>query len=496
MKRQSSARSNLNELRIRKLKTAKRLSALILIILLAGSWGISLSALPFPGSDGLPQPPDSQRSYEAWLKATGKPVTSRYRGYVANFETWRDYRLLVYGTPRQVLRNRYDAKSGQYASLGFSYDEISVTNSLFPDDSPDGKTHSSPWQWVEHNLGTAAQISWARLSSRQKSWIKRSALTYSGKAYGKMTFSALGLSEQKTIVLTPPSWQMGFSLYTTHDLPGRPGNVRYATFNGCSAGGAILMADIQVANKTDSQGRIILDRDSDWVDIQYTISGWIEKFEGLAGWSDIHSCGAGNDSDWAKGSRPGPWSITLSRRVSRTEIAPGEDKTVTLDGSAWLVTQLGDIQIQSVEESVVVHLEDPIPPFSATVSLKGAIGYFAGQTTLRGQVVPLDPLRFLGLEKLLITVDFNRPPRSIRYSLAGSERVIFAKAGQTHYEASMIVPTGHQTMNWQNGRERDALSFELWARERSKTNETVSVTIPGVDLTGSVYDITIGQVTD
>ena len=73
-----------------------------------------------------------QASYIAWLDATGKPACSRYHGYAANYQVYRDYKLLSYGTPQMVPGNRYDSATGQYAMHGFSYDEYTLTTPISP----------------------------------------------------------------------------------------------------------------------------------------------------------------------------------------------------------------------------------------------------------------------------------------------------------------------------------------------------------------------------
>lgn len=94
-----------------------RLDPLISLLVLAISVVVLVLALPqpvaaldFPGSTGIPKAPVSQSTYETYLQATGRPSTSRYNGYVANYQTYANKQLLVYGTPDQVSDNRYDTR--------------------------------------------------------------------------------------------------------------------------------------------------------------------------------------------------------------------------------------------------------------------------------------------------------------------------------------------------------------------------------------------------
>ena len=86
----------------------------------------------FAAAAAAPAGISDQVSFEAWLAAAGRPVASRYHAYRASFATYRDFGLLVYGSPYLVSNNRYDAASGQYRYLGYSYDEFTYTHTFFP----------------------------------------------------------------------------------------------------------------------------------------------------------------------------------------------------------------------------------------------------------------------------------------------------------------------------------------------------------------------------
>ena len=367
----------------------------LLIVLMLVLLGVPVTAAVFPGSAGIPSAPTSQATYEDWLKATGKPVTSRYNGYKASFATWQTYRLLVYGAPAQVPGNRYDAKSAQYASLGYSYDEIEVTNSLFPDDSPDGKTRSTPWQWVELDMGQSARISWGRLDTRQKEFIKNSGLTYRNNSYGGMTFQSLKMTDKTTVVLAPPSWYLGFALYTNHYLPGSKTKLRYATFCGAGSGDVALSSRIDVINTAGADGKYIIDRGSDYIDISYNIVGSISSFNGLAASQDILYRGAGDSQAWVNGTGSGPWTAARTLRISRQDLAGLGERSFALSGQAWVVSSMGDIKISNVEKTITVRAESQIPAFSANVQISGGIRYFSGQTNSQGRQMPQNPHRFL-----------------------------------------------------------------------------------------------------
>jgi len=454
---------------------------------------IPVMASSFPGQTGLPSLPTDQQSFEEWLRATGKPVVSRYHGYVASFETFHTYKLLVYGRPNQVSRNRYDSRSGQYASLGFSYDEIVVTNSLFPDDSSNGQTKSSPWQWKELNLGESARISWARLDARQKSFIKSAGLLYSNNSYGGMNFSNLGLTELNTIVLAPPTWHLGFALYTRHYRPGTTSDLRYATFNGSGAGDITVGCQIDLSSPPDAEGFYTLAQNADFIDIQYTVSGSIAALSGLAAVTDIRYRGAGGPSDWVAGAGSGPWICSQTLRIQRSDLAGQLSRQFTLTGQAWVVSSMGDIRLAQAERSVSVRLAPALPDFTVQVSVKGGIDYFSGQLNSFGRLLPVQPHRFLALERMKIYLDFNRDPLMASYTFNGQKIPIKCVQGLSHYEVSLIIPDIPSTLSWEDQRLRPPLQLLIEAQDRQTPTGRLAVSVDDLEITGNVFDITYPQ---
>jgi len=450
-------------------------------------------AAAFPGQKGVPSPPFDQRTFEEWLRATGKPVVSRYHGYLASFETFQNYRLLVYGRPNQVSGNRYDSRSGQYASLGYSYDEIVVTNSLFPDDSSNGQTKSSPWQWKELNLGESARISWARLDARQKSFIKSAGLLYRNNSYGGMNFTNLGLTESNTIVLAPPTWHLGFALYTRHYRPGTTSDLRYATFNGSGAGDITVGCQIALSAPPDAEGYYTVARDADFIDIPYTVNGSIAALSGLAAASDVRYCGSGGPAGWIAGSGPGPWICPQTLRILRTDLASQPTRQFTLSGQAWVVSSMGDIRLAQAERTVSVRLAPALPDLAVQVSVEGAISYFSGQLNSLGRLLPVQPHRFLALERMKITLDFNRDPLSASYTFNGQNVPITCERGISHYEVSLIIPDIPSTLSWENQRLRPPLQLLIEAQDRQTPAGRLAVSVNDLEITGNVFDITYPQ---
>lgn len=468
-------------------------SLLLLSTLLVMVIQIPVLAVTFPGQSGVPSPPADQQTFEDWLRATGKPVVSRYHGYTASFETFQNYKLLVYGRPSQVSGNRYHSRSGQYASLGYSYDEIVVTNSLFPDDSSNGQTKSSPWQWNELNLGESARISWARLDARQKTFIKSAGLLYRNNSYGGINFANLGLTESNTIVLAPPTWHLGFALYTRHYRPGTTSDLRYATFNGNGGGDIAVGCQITLSTPPDAEGFYTLARNADFIDIPYTVSGSIAALNGLAAVSDIRHCGTSGPSGWFAGTGAGPWTSAQSLRIQRSELASQPSRQFSLTGQAWAVSAMGDIRLAQAERTITVRLAPALPDFAVQVSVEGGIGYFAGQINSLGRLLPVQPHRFLALERLKISLDFNRDPQIASYTFNGQKNPISCIPGICHYEVSLIIPDIPSTLSWADQRLRAPMQLLIEAQDRQTPPGRLAVSVNDLEITGNVYDITYPQ---
>lgn len=461
----------------------------VLILLFAGpAWPVE--AASFPGSVSIPQPPKDQATFVSWLAATGRPVYSRYNGYAANYSTYKKYKMLVYGQPTQVPDNRYDSTASQYAYLGFSYDELTVTNSLFRDDGGTGLTSTSPWDWVELELGTPATLSWSRLSARQKTLIKKSLLTYRGYYYGGMTYPLLNFSELKTLVLTIPAWHLDFALYTRHYHPTN-GSLRYATFNGFGGGSVSLGCSLNIENTASATGADVYDLlpDQDYLDIQYEVSGRILRFNGLAIDADIAYRGAGNDIGWTQGSGSGPWRQLLTRRVLRGELAGAETMSLTLSGSAWAVSQMGDIEKVSVNKQVTIQALPEPPPFTVDFDVTGELAYFANRTNLVNRSLPRDLRRFLGLERVIFSMTFSQLPREMTLTFLDRQFVITGLDGILTYQQSVRLPVLPSSLSWQGERLQPAYQASLTATAWDFPGLTLSGRIDDIEVTGDIHDI-------
>lgn len=449
-----------------------------------------VAALAFPGSAGIPKPPVSQSTFESYLQATGRPSISRYKAYAANYQTFSSKQLLVYGTPEQVPDNRYDSRYGEYAYLGFSYDETPVTNSDFPDDSATGATYTSPWDWTELDLGLEAEISWARLSERQKSLVSLSPLFYRQKTYGGMDFAGLGLSPGNSIVLAPPAWHLGFALFTRHHLPGTTA-LRYATFTGPGSGQVALYSRLEILSPLGPGDTLVIPAGASSVELRYRIRGWIGRFGDLATVADLANCGVGNSLGYQNGSGTGPWTKDFVQTVARSYLGTSGSKNLTVSGQAWAVSWMGDIFLSNASQTIEV-VDGAAAPFAISLDTQGSLDYFARRRQAFDYNETRDHHRYLGLEKVTFVIDFSHPTESASLIFLGQTYVLNQNSASqaTHFEVEVSLPVDRQTLSWQHQRLTKAHLAEVRAQAMVNGVSTYRVKkLSDLEITGDVHDL-------
>ncbi len=438
---------------------------------------------------GIPRPPTDQASFLAYLVRIGQPVCSRIHGYPASYDTFHNYKLLVYGTPAQVPNNRYSATWQQYAYLGFSYDERSVTNSLFPDDAPGGVTQTNPISWAELSLGSAATASWQRLDEPRRNLLKSVQLFYRGQPFGLMTCGSLGIDESKAIVLAPPSWHLGSALYTEHYLQ-RSGyqERRYATFTCNGGGGAELDCVLEVLTPPDSDQAYAFEPGQDQLHIAYRVTGGIRTLTGLASDADIVLRGVGTDDGFRHGSGRGPFVYEGVRVLDRSILAGAESGVAEIRATAFVVSAMGDMVLQEQVHYLPLRAPKAPEPLTVEASITGSIGYFSGARTLAGRTLAESGRRFLGLETAWLNVRFSRPPGAWSYTFNGETTGVPAADGQCAFQVPVRMPLGQDTLDWSDGRLRPALGITISATD-PKTAQIVGTLLAGIELTGDIYDL-------
>lgn len=438
-------------------------------------------------SAAMPSPVTDQQSYVAWLETTGRPVYSRYHGYVANYEVYKNYNLLSYGTPSMVPNNRYDSKENQYAIHGFSYDEYTVTNTYFRDDTTGV---SDPRNWNNISLGQDSAVSWMRLSLREKEHIKNSQLFYSGKSFGGMTFANLGLTESKCVVIAIPSWTLGLALYTRHY--NNKGEIRYGTLTGSGIGGAEIAGAIKPSNNLNNNIYTI-GYNQDYLDIEFNIQSLIQNYTGLAKSTDIARGGIIFNNIQTESQGSGPWSTNQTIRYSRISTTPTKDfaREITVKSTIWAVSALGDL-VSSELSYTFTLIEKAKVSINGILTIKGSISLFDGKKTMMGYTLPINPKRFLCLEKITMRIDFNCetvPDTVIFYPLGGKTRIVsvIKITNTTGYaQISYYMDIIKSSLTWSNVRVKP--SYLCSARAYYK-NISMEFVLKGIEITGDIYDL-------
>ncbi len=465
--------------------------ALLMPVLL---WPVpAANAAEFPGKTSPPALPCDQQSFEGWLTAAGRPAQSRYHGYRANYSIFCQSQLLVYGEPAIIPGNQLDDATEQYAFLGYSYDEIEVANPLYCDSQTSGALQSTPWEWTELDMGSAARVSWARLSDAEKNDIKSLRLTCQNNSFGCMTFNQLHFTENTTVVLCSPSWHMGFMLLTSH-MESSSANPVHASFNGPGAGQVSVVSKITMQTYPTIDGCYVIDSSSDHIDINYTISGQITTFQGMAKESDIECRGAGNTAGISSGTGIGPWSKPLTFSVCLKDLDSLPERQFTLKGQAWVVSKLGDIELSQTEKVITVRNQTASWPFAVNMDIRGNIRYFSGQTNLLGQTMPLDPHRFLAGERMKVILDFSRDPLNIQLFFNGETRKVTSVFGKKHYEISVLIPVIPSTLAFDGKRLSTPMAIKVRANARSAPGIYTENSIRDIEITGNVFNITYAQI--
>lgn len=466
-----------------------------ILISLIIAFTFSMFSKPVQTGALMPSPITNQASFEAFLNSTGKPVLSRYRGYRASYDTFLKYSMLSYGKPSDVPGNRYDTATKQYAAHGFSYDEYTVTNTFFPDDSI---YTTDPRKWNNLTLGQDAAVSWMRLTSREKEHIKKAQIYYMGQSYGTMTYSSLALTEQKCVVIAVPSWKLGFALYTRHY--NSRGELRYGTLHGYGIGGIAIGGTVKPSSEPSGKVFKILPG-SDYIDINFQISFNISSYSGLARSSDIARGGIQFKSSNIESSGAGPWNMQKTVRYNRASYTASSmtAKSVTEKAVIWAVSAMGDLVTKEIsytftleEQPKPVYVPPVIPVDSGTLKMEGAISLFKNSKTLLGYSLPLNPLRFLCLEKITLRIDFKSAPLPdyvVFYPVGGSSSYAVvnktsATTGYSQHQYTLgVLPS---TISWSNVRLSPSLSCHASCYYGGVKED---VYLYGIEITGDVYDL-------
>ncbi len=121
------------------------------------------------------------------------------------------------------------------------------------------------------------------------------------------------------------------------------------------------------------------------------------------------------------------------------------------------------------------------------LSVQPAIGYFAGQTNLLGETIPLDPNRVLEGEKLHLTLTCSESIAGYTVHLGASSWTFAGYPGYLTYMTGILVPDGLETLSWSGERLGPALTLSVTAWTSS--GATGQKEGPVLEITGHVRQL-------
>ena len=108
--------------------------------------------------------------------------------------------------------------------------------------------------------------------------------------------------------------------------------------------------------------------------------------------------------------------------------------------------------------------------------------------------MPTQHHRFLGMEKIRLSLDLSREPSRIAWTFLGKTTQIAGVEGQKHYDVNLVMPCGSDTLNWSHQRLAAPLTLKIEAWDRSTPSTMTELLFQDIDRTGSVYDISYVQI--
>ncbi|MDD2534908.1 MAG: hypothetical protein PHC86_09465, partial [Eubacteriales bacterium] len=97
---------------------------------------------------------------------------------------------------------------------------------------------------------------------------------------------------------------------------------------------------------------------------------------------------------------------------------------------------------------------------------------------------------FLGLENLMLQLDFSAPPDEVTIDWLGETNELELEDDAIHYTWQTQVPLTPQTLSWQNERLEDSLNIQVHAQKETPTGKvSASASIRMIEITGDIFDI-------
>jgi len=291
---------------------------------------------------------DNQQQFYEYLINEGIDIESE-KGRPANFEIYKKYNLIVYGSPfgdtKPTSTDPQRYPGTQYRYLGYTVNDEPYTNPYFP---PDAIGNNKPENWNYIPVYKAIQ-SWDMLDDIRHDYMLQAPLSGNGATSPTFTVMSIGGKEYAKL-LSPSTWQSEGSVYTQHqNYPGGP--IWYATFTTPPMVGDILAT----GEVTTAKDTYIITRDADSVTIQVKVTA-NAVLTGYARADQVKHIEAGFNGSKNSGSKVGSVTLVTDYVLSRNDYEPGTYQ-VRLDGQVMVESKYGDYDTANPYKVITLIVE-------------------------------------------------------------------------------------------------------------------------------------------
>lgn len=453
--------------------------------------------------------PASNDEFLIWLQSKGIPPYSNGNLYKANFNTYKEYGLIVYGMPTQVVNNEY--AEGEYRYLGYTYLNDVFTNMYFPDDANSGIAPEL-WNFVEV---IGAIKSYDQLEQTvQKPYMLNTLLI----GHGASTLTANDIGTSKAKVQTGATWLNTGSIYTKKD------NGYYATFMVPAMGFGKIQGQL-----IPSVSEIHFNAQTQTYDLALTLSASIDKPNKEIKYLTI-TLYDGSTKTIAHSN-----NLTVEKHVEIDKLNSeyieleytGEIELESIFGDKYKKTVYCTVKVYNDGGDIIIIDPDPDPDPEPNneiniqdIDVIGSFNHWTNISNIFGESLPYNRHRFLSLETIFIKIKANKNVDKVVIRLSneletmtyenqlghfydynvdfGLAYVYFPQDSTFYFENTTdldftfeyVLPMCEETIDFNNRRLKEPYHIII---SLMNEEETIYYKINDIEITGNIYDLIYPQ---
>lgn len=303
---------------------------------------------------------DTEAQFKDYLRNNYYPLKIRVAGkfQYANFNTYKRYNLICYGEPRGDYKYNKATGRNEFRFLGYTQSGTDYTNTLFPKDLG-GENKPENFEYIDVK---GADDSWITIEENVKSFMMNSRLTGNGVVQSNFNVKFINKDNalNKTKVLSSPSWNNGYSIFTKNLKSW--GGVYYATFNGMNLSGNFKYG-MGSGSDTDISGAIITDKEiyrisagEDEVDVKISVEA-NAILRGSAKQQQIKKITAAYKESSASASGRANVEVNKTIKFNRTNLKIGEN-TIDLFGNVGLKSIFNDQYNKNIYKPIKIIVDE------------------------------------------------------------------------------------------------------------------------------------------